>query len=102
MPAGNALYLFNDADTGVVAGSPITAGGSAATLSNSQCTLSNSGGTAMLSGNNFTAPFNISFKPAFAGTHNVFGLVQTLRRDPERMDAAGELDFAVALVGKRP
>ena len=76
VPYGNALYLFNDADTGVVTGSPITAGTSN-TLSNSQCTLSGSGGTATFLGNNLTVPFNITFMTGFIGTQTVYGLVQS-------------------------
>jgi hypothetical protein len=76
VPSGNQLYLFNDAATGVVAGSPITAGTSS-TLQNSQCTLSGSGGTATLSGNNVSAPFNLTFQsPVIGIQQNIYGLVQ--------------------------
>ena len=76
VPSGNQLYLFNDANNGLVSGSPITAG-SSSTLSNSQCTLSGSGGLATLTGNNLTAPFNITFTSGFGGSHNVSGLAQS-------------------------
>ena len=76
VPFGNALYLFNDTDSGVVANSPITAGANG-TLSNSQCTLSATGGTATSQGNNFTARFQITFQNSFTGTHNVYGLAQS-------------------------
>ena len=75
-PAGNALYLFNDASSGAVAGSPITAGG-ASTLSNSQCTLSASGGLATPETNNLTVPFAITFQNTFTGSQNVWGLAQS-------------------------
>lgn len=76
VPSSNQIHLFNDTATGVVAGSPITAGTSS-TLSNSQCTLSGSGGTATLSGNSVTAPFNLTFQSPVLGTQqSVYGLVQ--------------------------
>jgi hypothetical protein len=76
VPSNNQLYLFNDAATGVAAGSPITAGTSS-TLQNSQCMLSGSAGTATLSGNNVSAPFNLTFQnPVIGIQQNIYGMVQ--------------------------
>ena len=75
VPASNALYLFNDASTGVASGSPIKAGTSS-TLSNSQCTLSGSGGTPTLAGNYLTAPFALTFAGGFTGSKNIYGMAQ--------------------------
>ncbi len=72
--SNNTLYLFNDANSAAMG--PVFAGNPASTVSNGQCTLNGAGGTGTLTGNNFTAPFNISFAPGFAGTKNAWGLAQ--------------------------
>ena len=72
--ANNALYLFNDADTGLVTGS-ISEGGTGS-LSNSQCTIS-SGGTVTPLGNNLTVPITITFATGFTGSKTVYGLAQS-------------------------
>ncbi len=72
-PAGNALYLFNDANTSALG--PITPGGSG-TVSNSQCTLSGAGGAATSAGNNLTVPFAIIFGPGFTGSKNIYGMAE--------------------------
>ena len=71
----NQMYLFNDANTAVFG--PVFAGNPASTASNSQCTLTGAGGLASVVGNNFTAPFNITFLAGF-GTNpvNIWGLAQ--------------------------
>ncbi|HXP83493.1 MAG TPA: M12 family metallopeptidase [Bryobacteraceae bacterium] len=65
----NAIYLLNNAGTGL-AGS-ITPGG-AGTASNSQCTIA-SGGTASLAGATLTFPVNITFGATFGGLKNAWG-----------------------------
>ncbi len=82
VPATNQIYLFNDTDTDVVPGSPIT-GGMAGTLQNNQCIVSGSGGTATLSGNNLTVPINVTFKASTFGTpEKIWGLVQRYETAP--------------------
>ena len=71
--ASNALYLFNDTNSGVLG--PITEGASA-TLSNSQCTISGNGEAVTPSGNNLTVPVTITFLNGFSGSKNIYGLAQ--------------------------
>src|SRR5205085_1598629 len=68
--ASNTMYLFNDAATGLVAGS--ISPGSPGSLFNSQCTISNAG-AASPAGNNLTLPIAITFTGSFTGTKNVYG-----------------------------
>jgi len=70
----NALYLFNDANTGALG--PITLGGGGS-LANSQCTLFGGSTAATPSGNNLTVPFTIQFKTGYVGLKNIFGVAQS-------------------------
>ncbi len=63
--AANALYLFNDAGTGVLG--PVTPGANT-TLSNSQCTLNALNSSTSSSGNNLTVDLNLTFLSAFAAS----------------------------------
>ena len=73
VPVSNVFYLFSDNNASA---SGPAAAGSSSTLSNSQCTVSGSGGTAIMAGNNITIPLSISFASGFAGSKNVYGMVQ--------------------------
>jgi galactose oxidase-like protein len=75
VPGSNSLFLFNDANNGVVSGSLVLGGGSS--LSNSQCTLFGGSTHATLSGNNLTVPFDIQFLPAYGGLKNIFAVAQS-------------------------
>lgn len=76
VPYGNALYLYNDASSGVVAGSPIMEGPNAS-LSNSQCTLSGNGNSAIIGGLNLTVPLGLTFSNTFTGAKTIWGLAQS-------------------------
>ncbi len=73
VPVQNALYLFNDQNTGV--SGAITLGSSNA-ASNGQCTISGSGAVATLAGNNLSITVPLTFSAAFSGTHDIWGLAQ--------------------------
>ncbi len=68
-PSTNTIQLVNDAGTGYV-GSAVL--GTAGSLNNSQCTLNTAASSASTSGNNLTLTLALVFKPAFAGTKNVY------------------------------
>jgi hypothetical protein len=72
--AANTLYLFNNANNGVV-GSLILGGGGS--LSNSQCTLFGGSTAASSLGNNLTVPFQIQFLAGFAGQKTIFGVAES-------------------------
>nr|MDQ2899903.1 hypothetical protein [Acidobacteriota bacterium] len=65
----NALYLFNDAGTGLLG--PLTRGG-AGSVSNSRCTLNAAGSSVLPGPTDLKVNFNFSFKPAFVGTKNIY------------------------------
>ena len=66
--ASNQIQLANDSGS---FGSALPVG-TAGTLQNSQCTLDAGASSVMLSGNTLTLNLALSFKPAFAGTKNVY------------------------------
>jgi hypothetical protein len=68
-PVSNFMYLFNDAGSGLVAGS--ISPGVAGTLSNSQCTISNAGAVT-ITGIQLKVPVAITFSGTFTGTKTVF------------------------------
>jgi Kelch motif protein len=72
-PGGNTLFLFNDANTGVV-GSIILGGGGS--ISNSQCTLFGGNTPALISGDQLTVPFDIQFLAGYGGRKNIFAVAQ--------------------------
>jgi putative pyrroloquinoline-quinone-binding quinoprotein len=72
--ANNTLYLFNDANNGVVGSITLGSGGS---LSNSQCTLLGGSTAATSSGNNLTVPLKIQFLAGYGGLKNLFALAQS-------------------------
>jgi hypothetical protein len=72
-PAGHTLYLFNDANNGVV-GAIVLGGGSS--LSNSQCTLFGGNNAAVISGNQLTVPFDIQFLGGYGGRKTIWGVAQ--------------------------
>jgi hypothetical protein len=71
--ASNALYLFNDTNSGTVGPITLGAGGS---VSNSQCTLFGGSTAATASGNTLTVPFTIQFLPGYGGKKQIFALAQ--------------------------
>ncbi len=70
LPGSNALYLFNDAGTGLLG--PITPGG-AGSVSNSQCTITGAGLMVSGSGTTLSLTLPIAFTPAFKGNETIFG-----------------------------
>ncbi len=70
MPAGKALYLFNDSASGDTG--PLTLG-AAGSLSNSQCTINGPGSSAIRSGNTLSLTLAIVFNTFFKGTQTLFG-----------------------------
>jgi hypothetical protein len=73
-PGSNTLYLFNNANNGVV-GSVILGGGGS--ISNSQCTLFGGSTAASSFGNNLTVPFDIQFLVGYGGLKTIFAVAQT-------------------------
>ncbi len=71
----NFLLLYNDAGTGLVAGT-ITPG-TAGTLSNTRCQISGTGASVVKSGNNLTVNVPITFSGAFVGTNTQYIYVVT-------------------------
>lgn len=67
----NALYLFNDAYTGLAGHVVVGTGG---LVSNSQCTISGSGSAVSISGNTLTLHLAITFAAGFAGPKGIWGL----------------------------
>jgi len=84
-PAGSQFYLVNDASNGVLG--PVTAG-TATTLQNSRCILNAASSSASGAGTQLTINVALSFKPAFAGSKNVY------------MQATDSLNQTFALVAK--
>jgi hypothetical protein len=72
--AANTLFLFNDADNGVV-GSIILGGGGS--LSNSQCTLFGGSTAATSLGTSLTVPFTIQFLAGYGGKKTIWGVAQS-------------------------
>ncbi len=70
VPAGKALYLFNDSGSGVAG--PL-APGAAGSLSNSQCMISGPGSSAIGSGNTLSLTLAVVFNASFKGTQTLFG-----------------------------
>ncbi|HYW43244.1 MAG TPA: hypothetical protein VE959_10345, partial [Bryobacteraceae bacterium] len=62
---GNALYLVNDAGTGLL---PAIVLNGAGTLSNSQCTITGAGSSATGSGSSLALTLNTSFADSFSGS----------------------------------
>jgi hypothetical protein len=75
VPGPNALYLFNDDNSGALG--PITEGAGGGSVQNSQCKLSSGSTAATLSGNNLTVPFTIQFLAGYGGKKTIFGLAQS-------------------------
>jgi len=67
--AVNALYLVNDAGTGLLPGLVMTGPG---TLSNSQCTVSAGASALTVTGNTLTLTLGIAFSPAFSGNQVIY------------------------------
>lgn len=68
-PATNALYLRNNADTGLIG--PLTPG-STSSISNSQCTVNGGGSSAGNSGDDLTVNYAITFASTFTGLKNTY------------------------------
>jgi hypothetical protein len=73
-PASHTLFLFNNADNGVVGSIVLGGGGS---LSNTQCTLFGGSTAATISGNQLTVPFDIQFLIGYGGKKTIWGVAQT-------------------------
>ena len=83
--ASNQFYLVNDAGNGVLG--PVTAS-TATTLQNSQCILNAAGSSASGSGQTLTVNTALTFKPAFAGSKNIY------------MQATDSANQTIALIAK--
>ena len=68
-PASNALYLINNANTGVAGA---VQPGVAGTVANSQCAVNGGGSSVSRSGNALTLGIQLTFQPAFAGARLVY------------------------------
>lgn len=69
-PITNKLWLYADTDAGGWLGNLTV--GSPGTVENSQCTLNAGASASSRTGNNLTLDLSLTFKPAFAGTKNVY------------------------------
>jgi hypothetical protein len=68
-PAGNALYLENNANNGTAG--PLTPG-SPSSISNTQCTLAGTGSSSNVSGANLTLKVALTFSKTFTAEKNVY------------------------------
>jgi hypothetical protein len=68
VPASNALYLANDAG----AWQGFVTVGVAGTMQNSQCAVNAGASSVTTSGNNLILNLTLTFKPAFAGSKNIY------------------------------
>ncbi|MDQ6701083.1 MAG: Ig-like domain-containing protein, partial [Acidobacteriota bacterium] len=70
VPASKALYLYNDAGTGLTG--PLTPGGSGS-LSNGQCTIDGPTSSALPTGNTLALTLATAFSSSFKGSQTLFG-----------------------------
>jgi hypothetical protein len=69
VPAGNEMYLYNDAGTAL---SAAVVPGSSSSVSNSQCTLSGAASSFSVSGNRLTLRVGLTFAGTFTGQQTVY------------------------------
>ena len=74
-PPARSIYLFNDANTGLIG--PVTPG-TGGTVQNSQCTLNGAGSSMTASGNTLTVDLAIAFPGSFAGAKQISAYAQSV------------------------